>query len=85
MRLEPQGPQEDAGTLPAALEEAPRLMEITRVYCAEHGRMQLDWERLEWACRGWAGEGCLSGMLVTLEDVLSGNLPAGTWMERSAA
>jgi hypothetical protein len=51
--------------------------EVT-VSCDQHGPMTWD-ERLEWwTCSGWAGEGCLTGMIVTALQVQRLSAPAGT-------
>lgn len=84
MRLEPQGPQAGAEELPAALAAEARMV-LTRVYCVQHGRMVFDWSELWWKCSGWAGEGCLTGMIVTAEQVARGEIPPGARIERQAA
>jgi hypothetical protein len=51
--------------------------EVT-VSCDQHGTMTYD-ERLQWwACSGWAGEGCLTGMIVTAEQARRLKAPSGT-------
>ena len=57
----------------------------TVVVCTEHGKMDLDWEHLVWICTGWAGEGCLTGMIVTLEQVVTEEPLPGSRYERTAA
>jgi hypothetical protein len=51
--------------------------EVT-VSCDQHGPMTWD-ERLQWwTCSGWAGEGCLTGMIVTAAQARNWNAPPGT-------
>jgi hypothetical protein len=70
--VEQEGPQTGAEAVPAALAAAAQV-KVTRVYCNQHGQMEFNWAELWWECRGWAGEGCLTAMIVTAEQVVRGD------------
>jgi hypothetical protein len=57
----------------------------TRPSCTEHGPMSYDPLLGWWTCGGWAGEGCLSGMMVTDEQAAAMTPLPGVSYERSAA
>jgi hypothetical protein len=40
------------------------------VCCNQHGAMTWDERMKWWICRGWAGEGCLTGMIATQREVM---------------
>jgi hypothetical protein len=49
-----------------------------QVSCDQHGPMKYDADTGWWVCHGWAGEGCLTGMIVTDDQARSWNAPPGT-------
>lgn len=88
MRLAEEGPEEGAEPVPAALAaEAPmsRREFIIIVRCEQHGRMKYEPEDDSWHCHGYSGEGCLTAMIVTGDEVDSWAKVPGASIEWSAA
>jgi hypothetical protein len=57
--------------------------------CLQHGPMRHDEALGEWSCDGWAGEGCLTAMIIPDIEadlaILAGTAPPGTeWIVRAA-
>jgi hypothetical protein len=57
----------------------------TRPVCTQHGPMKFDAVLGWWLCWGWAGEGCLTGMMVTDDQARRMEPLPGVAYFRSAA
>jgi hypothetical protein len=57
-------------------------MAMIYLSCLQHGPMHH--EQGEWVCRGWAGEGCLTAMIIPDTEADLAILRGTEWIVRAA-